>query len=152
MEETVFVPISLFAQKARLRLEGEAELLSAGMEGVVSVAFRFSPDWDGLQKTAVFSNGTVTVNVPEAQWDDNLCAVPAEVLRSAVRSSVSSPAICLPVFQSYTSPSALRTTTAPTFSSPTRRAKLPIPVFMQVSMPAIFPTVVPQPAPRLPSR
>ena len=83
MEETVFVPISLFAQKARLRLEGEAELLSAGMEGVVSVAVRFSPDWDGLQKTAVFSNGTATVNVPEEQWDGDLCAVPAEVLRSA---------------------------------------------------------------------
>ncbi len=83
MEETVFAPVALYAQKARLRLEGEAELLSAGMEGMVSVAFRFSPDWDGLQKTAVFSNGTATVNVPEAQWDGNICTVPAEVLRSA---------------------------------------------------------------------
>ena len=83
MEESLYTPISLYAQKARLRLEGEAELLSAGMEGVVSVSFRFSSDWDGLQKTAVFSNGTATVNVPEEQWDGALCAVPAEVLRSA---------------------------------------------------------------------
>ena len=83
MEEPIFSPIALYAQKARLRLEGEAELLSAGMEGLIQVAFRFSPDWDGLQKTAVFSNGAATVNVPEEQWDENLCVVPAEVLRSA---------------------------------------------------------------------
>ena len=83
MEESIIAPIALYAQKARLRLEGEAELLSAGMEGVIQVAFRFSPDWTGLQKTAVFSNGTATVNVPEDQWDGNLCAVPGEVLRSA---------------------------------------------------------------------
>ena len=83
MEEQRISPIALYAQKARLRLEGEAELLSAGMEGLIQVAFRFSPDWDGLQKTAVFSNGAATVNVPEEQWDENLCVVPAEVLRSA---------------------------------------------------------------------
>lgn len=83
MEETIIAPIALYAQKARLRLEGEAELLSAGMEGVIQVSFRFSADWDGLQKTAVFSNGTATVNVPEEQWDGNLCTVPGEVLRSA---------------------------------------------------------------------
>jgi hypothetical protein len=83
MEESIFSPIALYAQKARLRLEGEAELLSAGMEGLIQVAFRFSPDWDGLHKTAVFSNGAATVNVPEEQWDENLCVVPAEVLRSA---------------------------------------------------------------------
>ena len=83
MEEQIFAPIALYAQKARLRLEGDGELLSAGMEGFIQVAFRFSPDWNGLEKTAVFSNGTATVNVPEAQWDGALCTVPAEVLRSA---------------------------------------------------------------------
>ena len=83
MEEQVFAPIALYAQKARLRLEGDGELLSAGMEGFIRVSFRFSPDWNGLEKTAVFSNGTVTVNVPEAQWDEGLCTVPGEVLRSA---------------------------------------------------------------------
>ena len=41
-----------------------------------------------------------------------------EVLRSADPSSVRSPAICSPVFQSNTSPSAFSTTTAPIFSSP----------------------------------
>lgn len=83
MEESTFAPIGLYAQKARLRLEGEPELLSAGMEGVIQVSFRFSSDWDGLQKTAVFSNGTATVNVPEDRWDESVCPVPAEVLRSA---------------------------------------------------------------------
>ena len=71
---------TLYAQKARLTLTGDGELLSAGMAGVAAVQFEFSSDWDGLQKTAVFTNGIRTVKVDETHWADGVCVIPAEVL------------------------------------------------------------------------
>ncbi len=76
-------PMELYAQKARLQLQGEQELLSAGMAGVVELVFTFSEEWQGLQKTAVFSNGTHSVDVPEAQWEENVCPIPQQVLAEA---------------------------------------------------------------------
>ena len=76
-------PMVLYAQKARLRLNGEAALLSAGMAEVVQVRFTCSEDWAGLQKTAVFSNGTHSVDVPEEDWEDSVCTVPPQVLATA---------------------------------------------------------------------
>ena len=72
-EDGMSVPfvMELYAQKARLLLKGAQELLSSGMTGVIQVAFAFSEDWDGLQKTAVFSNGTVSIDVPEESWEAN---------------------------------------------------------------------------------
>ena len=77
------VPFTLYAEKARLTLTGSGELLSAGMAGVVPVRFEFSEDWDGLEKTAVFTNGIRTVNVEESMWADGVCLLPAEVLVTA---------------------------------------------------------------------
>lgn len=76
-------PMTLCAEKARLRLSGTRELLSEGMAGVVEIHFTCSEDWDGLTKTAVFSNGTVRVDVPEDEWTDGACILPAEVLAQA---------------------------------------------------------------------
>ena len=42
--------------------------------------FTFSPEWEGLLKTAVFTNGETTVDVPAASWEDGGCAIPYEVL------------------------------------------------------------------------
>ena len=75
--------MQLTAQKAQLHLDGARELLSAGMAGVVQVRFTCSEDWDGLSRIAVFSNGTVSVDVPESEWDDGVCTVPREVLERA---------------------------------------------------------------------
>ena len=76
------VPFALYAQKAKLTMIGSGELLSAGMAGVVQVRLSFSEDWQGLEKTAVFTNGTRTVRVAEEHWDEGLCTVPAEVLQT----------------------------------------------------------------------
>ncbi len=76
-------PMELYAQRALLRLTGNRQLLSTGMVGAVRVSFQFSEDWEGLEKTAVFSNGLVTVDVPEDEWEDGTCAVPSQVLTLA---------------------------------------------------------------------
>ena len=76
-------PFALYAQKAKLSMTGEGEMLTAGMAGVVQVHFTFSEDWDGLEKTAVFSNGTRTVKVSEINWDEDTCTVPSDVLQTA---------------------------------------------------------------------
>lgn len=78
-------PMTLCADKARLRLSGTRELLSEGMAGVVEIRFTCSADWNGLTKTAVFSNGIVRVDVPEDEWADGACILPAEVLAQAGR-------------------------------------------------------------------
>lgn len=75
--------MELYAQKARLQLMGDRELLSSGMTGVIRVVFTFSEDWDGLKKTAVFSNGAISIDVPEADWVENGCTVPQQVLTAA---------------------------------------------------------------------
>ncbi len=77
------VVLELYAQKARLLLKGPQELLSSGMTGVIRIAFSFSEDWEGLQKTAVFSNGAVTMDVPEGEWENMVCTVPQQLLATA---------------------------------------------------------------------
>lgn len=61
---------------AQLRSE---ELLTAGTVGA-RLSFEFSEDWDGLHKTAVFTNGRITVDVLEESWDGAVCTVPHECL------------------------------------------------------------------------
>lgn len=59
----------------------ERETLTSGMVNAVKVKFTFSPDWDGLTRTAVFSAGNAAVNcVLDAQ---NTCFVPWECLEKA---------------------------------------------------------------------
>lgn len=72
--------ITIHCSRACAHLASPPELLTAGMAKAVTVEFVFSPDWDGLTKTAVFSNGKTTVDVLTANWDGDTVPVPHEVL------------------------------------------------------------------------
>lgn len=72
--------IQIHCSRACAHLASPPELLTAGMSKAVTVRFVFSPDWDGLTKTAVFSNGKTTVDVLAANWDGDTVLVPHEVL------------------------------------------------------------------------
>ena len=63
--------LEISCAKARAALISPPELLTAGMAKVVTVHFAFSPDWDSLRKTAVFSDGWRTVDVLEATWTES---------------------------------------------------------------------------------
>ncbi len=56
------------------------ETLTTGMAQAVFVHFTFSRHWDGLTKTAVFTNGEKTVDVPDSAWKEKACAIPHDVL------------------------------------------------------------------------
>lgn len=71
--------------RACAHLASPPELLTAGMAKAVTVEFEFTEDWDGLAKTAVFTNGTVTVDVLQSNWQGNTVTIPAEVLTTAGR-------------------------------------------------------------------
>ena len=75
--------ITIHCSRACAHLASPPELLTAGMSKAVTVQFVFSPAWDGLTKTAVFSNGKTTVDVLAASWDT--VPVPHEVLAVAGR-------------------------------------------------------------------
>lgn len=72
--------IIIHCARACAHLASPPELLTAGMAKAVTVQFVFSPEWDGLTKTAVFSNGKTTVDVLAANWDGDTVPVPHEVL------------------------------------------------------------------------
>ena len=72
--------ITIHCSRACAHLASPPELLTAGMAKAVTVEFVFSEDWDGLTKTAVFSNGKTTVDVLAANWDGDTVHVPHEVL------------------------------------------------------------------------
>lgn len=77
--------LEISCAKARAALTSPPELLTAGMAKVVTAHFAFSPDWDSLRKTAVFSDGWRTVDVLEADWADGCTPIPHEVLQTAGR-------------------------------------------------------------------
>ena len=77
--------ITIHCARACAHLASEPELLTAGMQRAVTVRFAFSQDWDGLTKTAVFSNGRKTVDVLQSSWQDNTISIPHEVLAEAGR-------------------------------------------------------------------
>lgn len=52
--------------------------LTSGMVKAVRVAFNFSEEWDGLNKVAVFSNGSTTIDVNIDEADE--CYIPHEIL------------------------------------------------------------------------
>lgn len=72
--------ITIHCSRACAHLASPPELLTAGMAKAVTVQFVFSPEWDGLTKTAVFSNGKTTVDVLAANWDGDTVPIPHEVL------------------------------------------------------------------------
>ena len=57
------------------------ELLTTGMVQAVPVRFRFSPQWAALDRTAVFTAGTVSVSC--LLGEDNQCFMPWECLTRA---------------------------------------------------------------------
>lgn len=71
--------IRLKADKVNLRIT-EQETLTSGASGIYEALFTFSPEWDGLIKTAVFKAGAKIVSV---QLNENLCTVPRDVLEQA---------------------------------------------------------------------
>ena len=77
--------IQVHITKASAHLCSPPELLTAGMAKAVSVEFAFSSDWDGLTKTAVFTNGRATIDVLPAKWDGDTVTVPSEILAVAGR-------------------------------------------------------------------
>lgn len=72
--------ITIHCSRACAHLASPPELLTAGMSKAVTVQFVFSPAWDKLMKTAVFTNGKTTVDVLAANWDGDTVPVPHEVL------------------------------------------------------------------------
>ena len=72
--------ITIHCSRACAHLASPPELLTAGMAKAVTVEFVFSDEWDGLTKTAVFTNGKTTVDVMAANWDGDTVPVPHEVL------------------------------------------------------------------------
>lgn len=71
--------------RACAHLASPPELLTAGMAKAVTVEFEFTEDWDGLTKTAVFTNGKTTIDVLQSRWQGNAVTIPAEVLTTAGR-------------------------------------------------------------------
>ena len=65
-----------YAEKNRLYVM-EKELITSGSANIYPVRFEFSPDWDGLERTAIFQVGCRKKSVPIV---DGMCSVPAEVL------------------------------------------------------------------------
>ena len=63
----------------------ECEPLTSGMIGKL-VEVSFSSEWSELNKIAVFSNGDVTIDVLESQWNGNTITIPHEVLATPHRS------------------------------------------------------------------
>ena len=59
----------------------ETELLTSGMVQAVPVRFCFSPEWDSLDRTAVFTAGSVSVSC--LLGAENECFIPWECLRVA---------------------------------------------------------------------
>ena len=67
----------LYAEKNELLLR-QREQLTSGSVNVYEARFGFSPDWEGLARTAVFRAGDVSVSV--ALEDGGTCVIPWEVL------------------------------------------------------------------------
>lgn len=63
----------------------DLKVLTAGMVRGRAVKFEFSPDWNNLNKTAVFTNGIDTRIIPEYKWEDGIIYIPPEVLATPYR-------------------------------------------------------------------
>ncbi len=74
--------IVLRAQKSTLQVEHTEEITS-GSVGVCTCQFVFSPDWDGLSRTAVFYAGAMKKSA--VLDSDNCCQIPWEVLEIPLR-------------------------------------------------------------------
>ena len=69
----------LYANKTQLTVRAR-EPLTSGMLNTAEARFEFSPDWEGLTKTAVFKAGNEVRSV--LLGEDSQCVIPWEVLSS----------------------------------------------------------------------
>lgn len=77
--------VQITCSKAAAIAQGR-ELLTAHMSRIVAISFDFSPEWAGLSKTAVFTDGVTTVDVLDSEWTDGVAThIPHEVLTTAGR-------------------------------------------------------------------
>ena len=59
----------------------QLETLVCGMVNTVQIHFTLSEHWDGLLKTAVFTNGQTTIDVMESEWlTPDTCVLPQEMV------------------------------------------------------------------------
>lgn len=77
--------IKILCNKAHAGLCSYLPVLTAGMAKAEKIQFVFSRDWNGLCKTAVFTDGLTTIDVLEASWAENVVTIPAEVMTTAGR-------------------------------------------------------------------
>lgn len=77
--------IIITCKKAFAQTSCRTALLTAGMSKAETVRFIFSDDWDGLSKTAVFTDGVKTVDVLPSGWDGDTVPIPHEILTTAGR-------------------------------------------------------------------
>lgn len=77
--------IIVTCKKACAETSCHRPLLTAGMSNAEIVHFVFSEEWDGLEKTAVFTDSVITVDVLQAQWNGDEVAVPPDVTTTAGR-------------------------------------------------------------------
>ena len=77
--------IIVTCKKACAETSCHRPLLTAGMSNAEIVHFVFSEEWDGMAKTAVFTDGVITVDVLQAQWNGDEVAVPPDVTTTAGR-------------------------------------------------------------------
>lgn len=68
----------LYAEKSKLTVR-QREPTTSGSVNVCEVRFQFSPDWDGMERVAVFRAGAVSRSV--LLGEDNICRIPWEVLK-----------------------------------------------------------------------
>lgn len=68
----------LYADKARLDVR-QREPIASGSENVHQLRFEFSPEWEGLAKTAVFQAGCAEKSVV---LTGGACTIPGEVLKA----------------------------------------------------------------------
>ena len=77
--------IIITCKKAFAQTSCRTALLTAGMSRAETVRFVFSDDWDGLSKTAVFTDGVKTLDVLPSGWDGDTVPIPHEILTTAGR-------------------------------------------------------------------
>lgn len=78
---------TVLCKKACAEMSCRRPLLTAGMAKAETVEFQFSADWDGLSKTAVFTDGVKTVDVLPSGWDGDTVPIPHEILTTAGRTA-----------------------------------------------------------------
>lgn len=78
---------TVLCKKACAEMSCRRPLLTAGMAKAETVEFQFSADWDGLSKTAVFTDGVKTADVLPSGWDGDTVPIPHEILTTAGRTA-----------------------------------------------------------------